>query len=68
MGTEEGEEVQVKGMYNIFKKIVTENIPNLENRLPIQVWKPLGHQRDMSKIEPLHGILKLKQLSQRTRK
>jgi hypothetical protein len=29
MGTEEGEEVQAKGMHNIFHKIITENFPNL---------------------------------------
>jgi hypothetical protein len=30
MGIEEGEEVQTKGMNNIFNKIITENFPNLE--------------------------------------
>jgi hypothetical protein len=30
MGIEE-EEVQAKGMCNIFNKIITENIPNLQN-------------------------------------
>jgi archaeosine-15-forming tRNA-guanine transglycosylase len=30
MGIEEGEEVQAKGMRNIFNKIITENFPNLE--------------------------------------
>jgi hypothetical protein len=37
MGTEEGEEVQAKGIQNIFNKVMTENIPNLEKVLPIQV-------------------------------
>jgi hypothetical protein len=37
MGTEEGEEVQIKGIHNIFNKIITENFPNLEKVLPIQV-------------------------------
>jgi hypothetical protein len=37
MGTEEGEEVQAKGMCNIFNKIITENLPNLEKTMPIQV-------------------------------
>jgi hypothetical protein len=36
MGIEEGEEVQVKGICNIFNKI-TENFPNLERAMPIQV-------------------------------
>jgi hypothetical protein len=29
MGIEEGEEVQAKGMHNIFNKIITENFLNL---------------------------------------
>jgi chromosome segregation ATPase len=37
MGIEEGEEVQIKGIHNIFNKIITENFPNLEKVLPIQV-------------------------------
>jgi hypothetical protein len=36
-GIEEGEEVQAKGIYNIFNKIITENFPNLEKTMPIQV-------------------------------
>jgi hypothetical protein len=36
MGTEEGEEVQAKGIHNICNKI-TENFPNLEIIMPIQV-------------------------------
>jgi hypothetical protein len=37
MGIEEGEKVQAKGMRNIFNKIITENCPNLEKTMPIQV-------------------------------
>jgi chromosome segregation ATPase len=37
MGIEEGEEVQAKGMHNIFNKIITENFPNLEETMPIQI-------------------------------
>jgi hypothetical protein len=36
MGIEEGEEVQAKGRHNIFNKI-TENFPNLEQTMLIQV-------------------------------
>jgi hypothetical protein len=39
MGIEEGEEVQVKGMHNIFNKIITENFPSLEKTMAIQVQK-----------------------------
>jgi hypothetical protein len=37
MGIEEGEEVQAKGMCNIFNKILTENFRNLESTMPVQV-------------------------------
>jgi hypothetical protein len=37
MGIEEGEEVRAKGMCNIFNKLITENFPNLEKTMPIQV-------------------------------
>jgi hypothetical protein len=37
MGIEEGEEVQAKEICNIFNKIITENFPNLEKTMPIQV-------------------------------
>jgi hypothetical protein len=47
---EKGEEMQAKGICNIFKKIITENFSNLENVLPIQVQKPPGHQKDLTKI------------------
>jgi hypothetical protein len=35
MGIEEGEEVQVKRICNIFNKIITENFPTLEKDLTI---------------------------------
>jgi TolA-binding protein len=37
MSIDEGEEVQAKGICNIFNKIITENFQNLEIVLPIQV-------------------------------
>jgi chromosome segregation ATPase len=37
MGIEE--EVQAKGIHNIFNKTITENSPNLEKVMPIQVQK-----------------------------
>jgi hypothetical protein len=39
MGIEEGEEMQGKGMCNIFNKIITENVPNLKKTMPTQVQK-----------------------------
>jgi hypothetical protein len=37
MGIEEGEEVQPKGMCKIFNKIIREDLPNLEECMPIQI-------------------------------
>jgi hypothetical protein len=37
MGFEEGEEVQPKGICNIFNKIITEYFPSLEKAMPIQL-------------------------------
>jgi hypothetical protein len=37
MVIEEGQEVQAKGIHNIFNKIITENFPTLEKSTPIQV-------------------------------
>jgi hypothetical protein len=37
MGIEEEEKVQVKNIGNIFNKIITENVPNTEKEMPIQV-------------------------------
>jgi hypothetical protein len=49
MGIEEGEEVQVKGMCNIFNRIITENFPNLEKSMPIQCRKNPEHQKTLPK-------------------
>jgi chromosome segregation ATPase len=37
MGIEEREEVQTKGIHNIFNKIITENFSNLKKVMSIQV-------------------------------
>jgi chromosome segregation ATPase len=37
VGIEEREEVQTKDIHNIFNKIITENFPNLEKPMPIQI-------------------------------
>jgi hypothetical protein len=46
MGIEEGEKVQAKGMSNIFNKIITENIPNLEKSRRIPRWQLDGGTRN----------------------
>jgi chromosome segregation ATPase len=33
----EGEEMQAKAIHNIFNKILTENFPNIEKTMPIEV-------------------------------
>jgi hypothetical protein len=37
MGIEEGEEVQAKGIHNIFNKIIAENFLSLEKTMVIQI-------------------------------
>jgi hypothetical protein len=68
MGTEEGEEVQAKGINTIFNKIITENFPNLEKAMPFRYRKTPGHKTDLMKIELPHDIFSLKQQAQRIEK
>jgi hypothetical protein len=68
MGIEEGEELQTKGIHNIFNKIITENFPNLEKTMPFRYRNPSGHQTDLTKIELPHNILSLNQQAQRIEK
>jgi hypothetical protein len=57
---EEGEEVQSKGMCNIFKKIITENFPNLEKSMPIEVHKAsrTPNRPDQNRSTPQNIIIK----------
>jgi hypothetical protein len=57
---EEGEEVQAKGILNIFNKIITENFPNLEKTVPIQVQKAprTPNRLDQNITIPQHIIIK----------
>jgi hypothetical protein len=52
---EEGEEVQVKGICNIFNKIIAENFPNLEITMPIQTQEASSTPNRMT---PWHIIIK----------
>jgi hypothetical protein len=60
MDTEEKEEVQEKGIHNIFNKIITENFPNLKKVLPNQVqeasWTP--NRLDQNRTSPWYIIIK----------
>jgi hypothetical protein len=60
MGIEEGEEVKVKGMHNIFHKIITENLPNLEKSMPIQEQEAFRtpNRPDQNRTTPRHIIIK----------
>jgi hypothetical protein len=60
MGIEEGEEVQAKGMYNIFNKIITENFPNIQKVLPILVQEDskTPNRLDQNRTSPWHIIIK----------
>jgi hypothetical protein len=60
MGIEEGEEMQAKGMRNIFNKIITENFPNLEKSRPIQMQEASRTPKrpDQNRTTPRHSIIK----------
>jgi hypothetical protein len=60
MGIEEGEEVQAKGIFHIFNKIITENFPNLEKVLPIQVLEASRTPKslDQKRTSPWHIVIK----------
>jgi hypothetical protein len=55
MGIEE-EVVQAKGMSNIFNRIITENFPNLEKDIPIQMQEASRIPTNQIKTELPHDI------------
>jgi hypothetical protein len=69
MVIEKGEEVQVKGMCNIFNKIITENFPNFENKLPIQVQEAsrTPNRLDQNRTSLQHIIIKATSTENRER-
>jgi hypothetical protein len=69
MGIEEGEEVQAKGIHNIFNKIITENFPNLKKDLPIQVQESsrTPNRLDQNRNSPWHIIIKTTSTDNRER-
>jgi hypothetical protein len=58
MGNEE--EVQTKGIHNIFNKIITENFPTLKKVLSIQIQEAsrTPNRLDQNRISPQHIIIK----------
>jgi hypothetical protein len=59
MGTEEREEMQAKGMCNKFNKIITENFPNLQKTMPIQVLEAsrTPNRPEQNRTTPQHIII-----------
>jgi hypothetical protein len=64
MGNKEGQKVQAKGISNIFNKIMTENFPNLEKVLPIQIQETSRTPNRLDQSRTTHDILSLKQQAQ----
>jgi hypothetical protein len=52
--------VQAKGIHNIFNKIITENVPNLEKTMPIQVQEAsrIPNRTEQNITTPQHIIIK----------
>jgi hypothetical protein len=69
MGIEEEEEVQAKKMHNMFNKIITENFPNLEKSMPIQMQEAsrTPNRADQNRTTPRHIIIKITNTETRER-
>jgi hypothetical protein len=60
MDIKEEEELQKKGMSNIFNKIITENFPNLEKSMPILIQEVsrTSNRPDQNRTTTHHIIIK----------
>jgi hypothetical protein len=69
MSIEEREEVQAKGICKIFNKIITENFPNLEKTMPIQVQEAsrTPNRLEQNRTTPQHIIIKTTSIETRER-
>jgi hypothetical protein len=69
MGIEEGKEVQAKGIYNIFNKVITENFSNVKKVVPIQVQEAsrTPNRLDQNRTSPQHIIIKTTSTENRER-
>jgi hypothetical protein len=69
MGTEEREEVQAKGICNIFNEIISENFPNLEKDSPIKVQEAskTPNRLDKNNNSPRHINIKTTSTENRER-
>jgi hypothetical protein len=64
----EGEEVEAKGICNIFNKIITENFSNLEKVLPIQIQEASRTPNRLDKNRTSLQYIVIKLQAQRTEK
>jgi hypothetical protein len=67
MVTEEGKEVQAKGIHNIFNKIITEKFPNLEKDLPLQVQETSRTSNRHDQNRASHIVIKTTSTENRER-
>jgi hypothetical protein len=60
MGVEEGEEIQTKGIHNLFNRIIAENFLNLEKERVTQVQEAYRtpNNQDQKRNTPRHIIMK----------
>jgi hypothetical protein len=61
--------VQIKGINNIFNKTITENFPNLDKVLPIQIQEAsrTPNKLDQNRTSPWHIIIKTTTIENRER-
>jgi hypothetical protein len=59
--------VQAKGIHNIFNKIITENFPNLEKNMPIQVQEISRTPNRLDQNRTTHIIIKTRSTEIRKR-
>jgi hypothetical protein len=61
MGIEEGEDIQTKGIDNLFNRVIAENSPNLEKEKVIQVQESYRtpNSQDQKRITPRHIKIKI---------
>jgi hypothetical protein len=65
MGIKDGEEVQAKGIHNLFNKIITENFLNLKKAMPIQGQEASKTPNRLDQNRATHNILSIKQQARR---
>jgi transcription antitermination factor NusG len=67
MAIAEGEEIEAKVIHNIFNKIITENFPNIEKIMPIQVHKVSRTPKSLDQNRTSPGYIFIKTTSTENR-